>query len=295
MGRLTRSIPDWIKCTIPSGPQYKKVKQHVNACGLHTVCIEARCPNVGECFTKGHATFLIMGNVCTRNCKYCAVAKGVPLPVDDDEPQKIARAINNLKLSYVVVTSVTRDDLSDGGAVYFAKTVDAVRTLNDSTMVEVLIPDFKHSQQLSLKTIMAAKPDVINHNIEVAQSCYTTLRPSGNYRASLKLLAIVTEYGFTAKSGLMIGFGETLDDIVQTLRDVRSTGCEIMTIGQYCSSYKGAYPVQKYYTPDEFSRIEAIAYTIGFSKVMAAPLVRSSYRAGEMFSRATIAHNTMEA
>lgn len=162
--------------------------------------------------------------------------------VDDNEPQKIARAINNLKLSYVVVTSVTRDDLNDGGALYFAKTVDAVRTLNDSTKVEVLIPDFKHSQQLSLKTIMAAKPDVINHNIEVAQSCYTTLRPKGNYRASLKLLAIVTEYGFTAKSGLMIGFGETLDDIVQTLRDVRSTGCEIMTIGQYRSSHKGAYP-----------------------------------------------------
>lgn len=285
MGRV-RAIPDWIKFSIPSGEQYKKVQQHVAGCGLHTVCLEARCPNIGECFAKGHATFLILGNICTRNCKYCAVTKGHPHPIDRHEPQNIANAVANLNLDYVVITSVTRDDLEDGGATQFVKTIDAIRNINtnNKTKIEVLIPDFKYSQQRSLRMIMDAKPDVINHNIEVAKNFYYMLRPKGDYALSLKILAIVTDNGFIAKSGLMIGFGETLDDIMKTLEDVYSAGCRLVTIGQYCASHKGAYPVQKYYTPDEFKEIEAVAYQIGFTKVLAAPLVRSSYRAGELFS-----------
>ncbi|MGB4268870.1 MAG: lipoyl synthase [Spirochaetota bacterium] len=285
MGRV-RTIPDWIKFSIPSGEQYKKVQKHVSGCGLHTVCLEARCPNIGECFSKGHATFLIMGNICTRNCKYCAVNKGQPQPLDKNEPQNIASAVANLHLEYVVITSVTRDDLEDGGALHFVKTIEAIRTTNNNTntKIEVLIPDFKFSQQRSLAMIMDAQPDVINHNIEVVKSYYHTLRPKGDYQASLNVLAIVTEHGFVAKSGLMIGFGETFDDIIKTLEDVYSAGCRILTVGQYCASHRGAYPVQKYYTPEEFKKIETIAYQIGFTRVLAAPLVRSSYRAGELFS-----------
>ncbi|HXK65477.1 MAG TPA: lipoyl synthase [Spirochaetota bacterium] len=283
MGRV-RTIPDWIKFSIPSGEQYKQVQKHVAGCGLHTVCLEARCPNIGECFSKGHATFLIMGNICTRNCKYCAVTKGQPQPLNIHEPQNIARAVANLNLEYVVITSVTRDDLEDGGAFHFVKTIEAIRTAIPDTKIEVLIPDFKFSQQRSLTMIMDAHPDVINHNIEVVKSYYHTLRPKGDYQASLTVLAIVTEHGFIAKSGLMIGFGETMDDIINTLEDVYSAGCRVLTVGQYCASHRGAYPVHKYYTPEEFKEIETIAYQIGFMKVLAAPLVRSSYRAGELFS-----------
>ncbi len=284
MGRV-RAIPDWIKFSIPSGEKYKKVKQHIASCGLHTVCMEARCPNIGECFSNGQATFLIMGYICTRNCRYCAVTKGVPLPLDEEEPQKIARAAQSLNLEYVVITSVTRDDLPDGGALHFAKTVEAIKNINPHITTEVLIPDFKHSQELSLAILFESKPDVINHNIEVAKSHYHVLRPLGSYNDSLKLLAIVTKQGFVAKSGLMIGFGETFDDIAKTLSDVYNTGCRVITIGQYCSSHKNAYPVKKYYTPDEFKEITEIAHAIGFTQVLAAPLVRSSYRAGELYQR----------
>ena len=284
MGRV-RTIPDWIKFSIPSGDKYKKVKQHIASCGLHTVCVEARCPNIGECFSSGQATFLIMGNICTRNCQYCAVSKGAPLPLDRNEPHKIARAVQSLNLEYVVITSVTRDDLPDGGALHFAKTVEEVKKINPHITTEVLIPDFKQSQELSLAILFESKPDVINHNIEVSKSHYHLLRPLGSYNDSLKVLATVTEQGFVAKSGLMIGFGETFDDIAQTLCDVYNTGCRIITIGQYCSSHNNAYSVQKYYTPDEFKEITKIAHTIGFTQVLAAPLVRSSYRAGELYRR----------
>ncbi len=262
------------------------MQQYVAGCGLHTVCLEARCPNIGECFSKGHATFLIMGNVCTRNCRYCAVNKGQPQPLNENEPQNVAGAVANLHLDYVVITSVTRDDLPDGGALHFVKTIEAIRatTNNTNTKIEVLIPDFKFSQQRSLAMIMDAQPDVINHNIEVVKSYYQTLRPKGDYQASLDVLAIVTEHGLVAKSGLMIGFGETLDDIIKTLEEVYSAGCRILTVGQYCASHRGAYPVHKYYTPEEFKEIENIACRIGFTRVLAAPLVRSSYRAGELFS-----------
>lgn len=239
---------------------------------------------MGQCFSKGHATFLILGNICTRNCKYCAIPKGQPQPIDPYEPQNIAHAVAELNLEYVVITSVTRDDLEDGGASQFVKTIEAIRNINTNTKVEVLIPDFKYSYQHSLKIIMDAKPDVINHNIEVAKNFYYTLRPKGDYELSLNILAIVTDNGLIAKSGLMIGFGETLDDIIHTLQDVYSAGCRVLTVGQYCASHKGAYPVQKYYTPEEFKEIESIAYNIGFTKVLAAPLVRSSYKAGEFFS-----------
>ncbi len=281
MGRV-RAIPDWIKFSIPSGKQYKKIQQYVAHCGLHTVCTEARCPNIGECFSKGHATFLIMGNICTRNCRYCAVTKGQPKPLDTKEPQNVAHAVAHLNLDYVVITSVTRDDLDDGGASHFVRTIDAIRNTNTKTKIEVLIPDFKYSQKLSLTKIINAKPDVVNHNIEVARRLYSTLRPQGDYSKSLEVLAIVTDNGRVAKSGLMIGFGETLDDIITTLEDLHTTGCRIITIGQYCASHKEAYPVQKFYTPEEFKQIESIAYAIGFSKVLSAPLVRSSYRAGEL-------------
>lgn len=237
---------------------------------------------MGECFSKGHAAFLIMGTVCTRNCRYCAVGKGVPLPICSDEPHNIAEAAARLQLDHVVITSVTRDDLDDGGARCFAQTIEAIRRKNKKVSIEVLIPDFKHSQELSLSIIMDAGPDVISHNIEVAQTYFSRLRPGGDYRLSCTLLAIVAENGFTAKSGLMIGFGESLEDIINTLTDVHETGCSIITIGQYCTPDTEAYPVKKYYTPQEFMHIRDCAIEIGFTKVHSFPLARSSYKAGEL-------------
>ena len=282
MGRVKRKIPDWIKFKIPSGENYRKVASAVKSRSLHTVCLEAGCPNVGECFACGTATFLIMGDTCTRNCRYCAVQQGVPGELDHQEPQKVADAVGELGLRYAVITSVTRDDLPDGGAHMFARTVEAVKQNSPGCRVEVLVPDFRNSLESSLQAVIDAGPDVINHNIEVVRSFYRELRPLGDYNGSLQLLKKVSASGIPAKSGLMIGFGETIDDIRHTLEDLRDQGCSMLTVGQYLQSRRDGYPVAKYYHPREFRQIKEMAEDMGFSQVMSGPMVRSSYHADHM-------------
>ncbi len=282
MGRQVEHIPRWIQFKIPSGAVYTKVKQATQNGRLHTVCTEARCPNAGECFGRGTATFLILGNTCSRGCRYCAVSQGLPLPPDYDEPGRVARAIKELALRHAVITSVTRDDIPDGGAEIFAMTVRAIRDAVPQCTIEVLIPDFRLSLENSMTTVIGARPDIINHNIEVVKRFYADLRPAGDYNLSLRLLGIAAESGIPAKSGLMIGFGETLEDIFATLGDLRKAGCSILTVGQYLRSRKDAYPVGKFYRPEEFSEIKAKALAMGFSKVLSGAMVRSSYHAEEI-------------
>jgi len=274
--------PSWIKFKIPGGESYTKVKSIIEKNNLNTVCLEAGCPNVGECFGNGTATFLILGDICTRNCLYCSVTKGIPKKLSSDEDKKIVRAIKALNLNYSVITSVTRDDLLFGGAEIYAKIVQCLKKEVPKCKIELLIPDFKLSFEESMELIIASNPDVINHNIEVAGSYYKKLRPLGDYKLSLKLLEKVSKSNIVSKSGLMIGFGETRKEIRNTLKDLRSSGCKYLTVGQYLQSRKDGFEVEKYYTPDEFKEIEIEAIDLGFDKVFSAPLVRSSYHASEM-------------
>lgn len=271
--------PDWLKIKIPSGSTYTRLKKIIKNNNLHTVCLEARCPNQGECFCNGTATFLILGNTCTRNCHYCSVTKGTPIETNIIEPKKIANAVKELNLKYAVITSVTRDDLADGGAALFAQTVSEIKKTSPDCKVEVLIPDFKSDYKTALDKLFKAKPSVINHNIEVVRKYYSALRPLGNYDLSLSILRYINENNYTAKSGLMVGFGENLEDIKATFDDLLKNGCSILTVGQYLQSSKANYPVTKYYNPDEFEEIKEIALKMGFSKVMSGALVRSSYHA----------------
>ncbi len=274
--------PPWVRFSIPGGKDYLRVRQALGEGGLHSVCAEAGCPNIGECFSSGTATFLILGDTCTRNCRYCAVNSGKPGPVDENEPVKLARAVEKLGLTYTVITSVTRDDLPDGGAGIYCETIAAVRERVPGCRIEVLIPDFMPRWRENLKLVLDAAPDVVNHNIEVAGELYEKLRPGGNYNVSLSILREISRAGLPAKSGLMIGFGETMDDIYATLDDLVKAGCSLLTVGQYLQSSREGWPVEKYYHPDEFEEIRRRALKMGFKKVMAGPLVRSSYHAGEM-------------
>lgn len=282
MGRIERRIPEWIQYRIPSGANYTRIKKIIRDERLHTVCTEARCPNIGECLRKGTATFLILGDRCTRHCRYCAVLHGAPLGLDDDEPERVACAVGAMGLSHAVITSVTRDDLPDGGAGIFARTVEAVRGRIPSCRVELLIPDFMHSMEESLSRVIAARPDVIGHNIEVVKSLFKRLRPQGDYGLSLRMLQMISGSGIPAKSGLMIGFGETPEDIRSTMHDLRESGCSLLTVGQYLRSRRDGFPVEKFYTPEEFEWIASMARALGFSGVLAGSMVRSSYHAAEM-------------
>lgn len=273
--------PSWIRQNIPGGPVYTGLKSIINREKLHTVCLEARCPNQGECFQEGTATFIILGNTCTRNCLYCSVNKGIPSIHDIDEPKRVARAIKAMGLKYAVITSVTRDDLEDGGAETFAQTVKEIRKVASECKIELLIPDFKNNNEEAINKIIDAKPFVINHNIEVVKNFYYTLRPKGDYDLSLKILSKVADHQIKAKSGLMIGFGEAKKDILTTLIDLRESGCSILTIGQYLQSTRQGYPVKKYYTPEEFDKLKEEALKIGFDAVVSGPQVRSSYHASE--------------
>jgi len=285
MGGVAGRIPRWISLKIPGGADYVRVKGVIERESLHTVCLEARCPNIGDCFSCGTATFLIMGDVCTRNCRYCAVRHGSPAPVDPDEPRRVARAVAELGLEYAVVTSVTRDDLPDGGAALFAGTVSAIRELSPSCRVEVLLPDFRADMENSLSRVIGAGPHVINHNIETVGPLFPVLRPQGDYALSLRLLARAASSGIPVKSGIMAGLGESMDDIRATMDDLRRAGCSILTVGQYLRSRRENHPVAKYYTPEEFNSIGAIAENLGFTSVLAGPMVRSSYHAGELSGR----------
>jgi lipoic acid synthetase len=279
-----RRHPDWIKVKIPSGTKYKSVRSILNQNNLDTVCDEARCPNIAECFDKGTATFLIMGDVCTRKCFYCNIHSGHPVKLDIEEPKKISRAVNQLNLNYAVITSVTRDDLSDFGAGQFYNTVMEIRKLNPECKVEVLTPDFNGNIKL-LERVLASSPYIFNHNIEVVKELYPRIRQKGSYDNALKILKHARRFLPLIKSGLIIGIGETKKQIMETLHDLRSVGVSILTIGQYLQPARELSEVKKYYTPQEFNEFRKEALKIGFSHVFSSPLVRSSYHAGELSGR----------
>ncbi|MGB7569948.1 MAG: lipoyl synthase [Chitinivibrionales bacterium] len=281
-----RPMPIWLKRPIACGGGKSDVETQCARHGLHTVCVEAKCPNRGECFGRKAATFLILGTVCSRNCAFCGVDHGAPGPVDCDEPEGICKAVKNMKLRHVVITSVTRDDLPDGGATHFARTVTMLKRNIPGISVEILVPDF-NGNGLALEIILESGPDVFNHNIETVPRLYPVVRPQALYTRSLDILAKASRsvVQLTTKSGLMVGLGETREEVVGALHDLRQAGCSLVTIGQYLRPSESQVPVHAFITPEEFKRYESIGYNLGFSKVFAGPFVRSSYRADEMIHK----------
>ena len=279
--------PAWLRKRLPVGKGFQEVEQSLMTNRLHTICQEACCPNQGECFSKGIATFLIMGNVCTRNCRFCAVTSGKPSPLDPDEAARLAEEVTDLGLRFVVVTSVTRDDLPDGGAAHFAGVIASIRKRNRDTGVEVLIPDFRGSDS-ALAVVVYAEPEVLNHNVETVPRLYTSVRPQAAYSRSLGLLKKAKELcgSLIIKSGLMVGLGEKKEEIVSVMRDLRGAGCDIITIGQYLCPSDQHYPVLEYVKPDTFAAYEEIAFDLGFKGVASSPFVRSSYNAAIYYAKA---------
>jgi lipoyl synthase len=277
--------PDWLKVRAPGSENYLRLKGLMRELRLHTVCEEANCPNIGECWHHGTATFMILGSTCTRSCGYCNVTHGTPLPADEDEPVKVASAIHALALTYVVVTSVDRDDLDDFGASHFARTITETRARIPGCRIEVLIPDFQ-GDEAALRIVLDAKPDVLNHNIETVPRLYRTARPGGRYPRALEVLSRTRQItpSMATKSGLMVGLGEEWDEIVQTLADLRAADVNIVTIGQYLRPSPANLPMVRYYTPAEFAELKRIALDLGFGHVESGPLVRSSYHAHEQFA-----------
>lgn len=277
--------PAWLKRRLPSGSGFEKVRALIDNCHLHTVCQEAKCPNIWECFSRQTATFLILGDRCTRNCRFCAVAQGPENLPDPDEPEHVASAVHQLKLTYVVITSVTRDDLPDGGARHFARTIQAVRNRCPKVGIEVLIPDFQGSHD-AWQTILESRPDVLNHNLETIQRLYPTVRPEADYSQSLDLIRYAADNNrdISTKSGLMLGLGETRKEVVMVFADLIQAGCHLLTLGQYLQPSKDHLPVARYVPPEEFNALKKKALEMGFSDVAADPFVRSSYRAKELFS-----------
>jgi lipoic acid synthetase len=276
--------PDWLKQRLPSGPDFEKIKGMIHKDRLHTVCQEAGCPNIWECFSHHTATFLIMGSRCTRNCRFCAVTEGPLAPPDPQEPAKVANVARQMGLKYVVVTSVTRDDLPDGGAGHFAETIKKIRHEIPDVCVEVLIPDFQGSKE-ALATVLKAHPDVLNHNIETVPRLYPEVRPQADYHRSLELIQDAHDYapGLMTKSGLMLGLGEYPAEIRRTLEDMLNAGCRMLTLGQYLQPSKDHLPVKRYIPPAEFDEWRETALKIGFVEVASGPFVRSSYHARELF------------
>jgi lipoic acid synthetase len=274
--------PDWLKVRAPGSENYLRLRGLMRGLNLHTVCEEAHCPNIGECWHHGTATFMIMGDVCTRACGYCNVRHGAPAAVDPREADNLARAVETMALEYVVVTSVDRDDLEDFGAEAFAATVRAIKARRPPCRVEVLIPDFQ-GRETPLRTVLDARPDVLNHNTETVPRLYRLARPGGKYDRALELLRRAREWApdIPTKTGLMVGLGETTDEIVDVLRDLRAVDCQILTIGQYLRPTLAHLPMTRYYTPDEFRDLKRIALDLGFGHVESGPLVRSSYHAHE--------------
>jgi lipoic acid synthetase len=275
--------PPWLKKRLPPLQDLQKVKSILDEGDLHTVCEEARCPNLGECFCSGTATFLILGKICTRNCGFCAVEHGIPAPIDETEPEKVAQAVKKMGIQYVVITSVTRDDLPDGGASLFAKTIQAIRALDPKIKVEVLIPDFQGDPS-SLDIVLKECPDVMNHNIETISRLYSQVRPQADYKRSLNLLTKSKElypHLFT-KSGFMLGLGEIHEEVLELLRDLRKVGCDFLTIGQYLQPRKYRLPVERFVPPEEFEEYKRIGEEMGFRAVASGPFVRSSFHASQM-------------
>ncbi len=278
-----RRLPEWFKIRLTTTDRMMFVKSLIRDNNLNTVCASAACPNRTECWNAGTATFMILGNVCTRGCRFCNVTKGAPRETDAREPARVAQAVAAMKLKYVVVTSVTRDDLADGGASVFAETIADIRAAVPGCRIEVLIPDFQGSEA-SLKTVLKAAPDVLAHNLETVPSLYSRVRSKADYIRSLNLLSQSAAYGAVVKSGLMLGLGEGYEEILSALHDLRKIGCTVLTLGQYLQPSKSHLPVEKYYHPDEFAALRYHALNIGFRSVAAGPLVRSSYHAEMLIS-----------
>ena len=282
--------PAWLKVPAPGGPNYLALKHLMRELELHTVCEEAHCPNVGECWEHKAATFMILGDVCTRNCAYCAVAHGTPAPLDAGEPVRLAEAVRRMALKHVVITSVDRDDLPHGGAQVFAACIAEIRRRTPGTSVEVLIPDFKGSEQ-ALRLVVDAKPDILNHNLETIERLYRLARPGGRYARALELLrrAKQLDPGTLTKSGIICGLGEEWDELLTAMRDVRTQGVDILTLGQYLRPSDQHLPIARYYTPAEFAELRRLGMAMGYRHVEAGPLVRSSYHAWEQVEHATAA------
>ncbi|MFC6486795.1 lipoyl synthase [Nitratireductor sp. GCM10026969] len=278
--------PDWIRVKAPTSKGYLETRQIVKSNKLVTVCEEAGCPNIGECWDKKHATFMIMGEICTRACAFCNVTTGIPASLDSDEPASVGKAVREMGLNHVVITSVDRDDLKDGGAQHFADVIHAIRAAAPGTTIEILTPDFLRKDG-ALEVVVAAKPDVFNHNLETVPSHYLTVRPGARYFHSIRLLQRVKELDPTifTKSGIMVGLGEERNEVLQLMDDLRSADVDFITIGQYLQPTRKHHPVKKFVTPDEFKSYETVAYSKGFLMVSSSPLTRSSHHAGEDFAR----------
>jgi lipoyl synthase len=271
-------LPSWFKVNARTSPDYLEIKQTLEQLDLHTICEEARCPNRWECWNARTATFLILGDTCTRRCHYCSVETGRPAALDQTEPGRVAEAVKALGLRHAVITSVNRDELSDGGAGVFAETIKQTRRLNPTCTIEVLIPDFEGNEE-ALATVCAERPEILNHNIETVKRLFPALRPQGKYQRSIDLLARGKQLGMTTKSGLIVGMGETLDEAREVMRDLRVVNCDILTIGQYLQPTRDHLPVTRFYDPSEFALLKEEGLAMGFSHIESGPLVRSSYHA----------------
>jgi len=288
--------PEWIRVKAPNSRGYAETRQIVKSHNLVTVCEEAGCPNIGECWDKKHATFMIMGEICTRACAFCNVATGKPAPLDLKEPENVAHAVRTMGLNHVVITSVDRDDLEDGGAQHFVEVIQAIREEAPGTTIEILTPDFLRKEK-ALEKVVAAKPDVFNHNLETVPSNYLTVRPGARYFHSIRLLQQVKEIDPTifTKSGIMVGLGEAREEVLQVMDDMRSASIDFLTIGQYLQPTRKHAPVDRFISPDEFKSYEEIARAKGFLMVSATPLTRSSHHAGEDFARLRAAREALNA
>ena len=285
---INNRLPPWFKKRIPEPGIMSGMRTLIDGLSLHTICENALCPNIGDCFSRKTATFLLLGDTCTRNCTFCAVKKGVPEAVDEEEPDHLAEAVKRLGLRHIVITSVTRDDLSDGGAAHFAHTIRRLRAEDRALTVEVLVPDFTGSPE-AVRLVVDARPEVINHNLETVPRLYPEVRPQADYQRSLELLRLVKELGgrIITKSGLMVGLGETRDEMLRVMTDLREVDCDLITIGQYLAPSSEHHPVVRFVSPDEFSEYERIGLEMGFRAVASAPLVRSSFDATHLYARAT--------
>jgi len=270
--------PDWLKLQLPDAYEYARLKQELKSNKLHTICESGRCPNIGECWKAGTATFMILGDICTRSCKFCAVKKGKPLPPDFNEPHRVAAAIKSMQIKHCVLTSVDRDDLPDEGASVWAETVKAIKSINNNITIECLIPDF-NGNKMHLQQVIDTKPEIISHNLETVKRLTKEIRVYASYQRSLEVLRYIDKMGITSKSGIMLGLGETEEEIFETMDDLLGVGCKIITIGQYLQPGHQNFPVQKYISPDTFNEYKYIALKKGFIHAESAPLVRSSYHA----------------
>lgn len=276
--------PEWLKVRLGGGNNFSAVRSLIRANNLHTVCESARCPNIGECWSRRTATFMILGNICTRSCRFCNIETGKPVEYDLGEPLRVAEAVKKLNLRHAVITSVARDDLSDGGAFIFAETIRQIQRLHPSCSIEVLIPDFKGDPD-DLDTVLNAAPDILNHNVETVERLQKDLRVQATYHRSLGVLQQAKQSGFVTKSGLMVGAGEIKEEIIQTMKDLRAVNTDILTIGQYLPPTKMHYPMERFYTPDEFAELKRIGLDLGFRYIESGPLVRSSYHADEQITK----------